>query len=140
MTTEQESFLSAERLAVITDKTKPAMKWTINELTSRGKKVYVVDISDKPDSGTLQNVSLLPSGVENAIIGVTGVNPADVMQELEKKGIKKFWVHWRTETPEVIKRCAQVQCITGKCPMMYLAHGLSIHTAHRGVAKLMGKY
>jgi hypothetical protein len=30
--------------------------------------------------------------------------------------------------------------ITGRCPMMYLGHGVSIHTMHREIAKLIGKY
>ena len=139
---EQESFWNAGSLAVITDKSKPAMKWTIDELTKRGKKVYVIDMSDKPDKGTLQNVSELPSGVDCAVIGVTKRDPADAMEILENKGINKFWIHWMTETPDVKKRCSgsQIQCITGKCPMMYLGHGINIHTMHRGFAKLMGKY
>jgi hypothetical protein len=41
---EQESFCNQECFAVITDKTKPAMKLTIDELASRGKRVYVVDM------------------------------------------------------------------------------------------------
>lgn len=139
---EQESFWNAEYLAMITDRTKPAMKWTVDELTKRGKKVYVVDMSAKPDKGTLHDISELPPGVDCAVIGVTKTNPADAMESLEKKDIKKFWIHWMTETPEVKKRCSgsQMQCITGKCPMMYLAHGLDIHTMHRSIAKIIGKY
>lgn len=139
---EQESFWNAESLAVITDGTKPAMKWTVDELTKRGKKVYVVDMSGKPDKGTLKDISELPPGVDCAVVGVTKTNPADALESLEKKGIKKLWIHWRTETPEVEKRCSvsQMQCITGRCPMMYLAHGLNIHTMHRGIAKIIGKY
>jgi predicted CoA-binding protein len=139
---EQESFWNSGSLAVVTDKTKPAMKWTIDELTNRGKKVYVVDMSGKPDKGALQNISELPPCVDCAVIGVTRSNPADVMEGLEKKGINKFWIHWMTQTPEVIKRIegSQIQCITGRCPMMYLGHGINIHTLHRGIAKLMGKY
>lgn len=53
------------------------MKWTIDELTKRGKKVYVIDMSDKPDTGTLNNVSDLPAGVDCAVLGVTKKNPAD---------------------------------------------------------------
>ncbi len=49
---EQESFWESECFAVVTDKTKPAMKWTIDELASRGKRVYIVDISGEPDQGT----------------------------------------------------------------------------------------
>ena len=139
---EQESFWDAGSFAVVTDRTKPAMKWTIDELTRRGKKVYVVDMSGKPDKGALQDCSELPAGVDCAVIGVTRMNPANAMERLEKKNINKFWIHWMTETPEVTKRSegSQIQCITGRCPMMYLGHGINIHTLHRGIAKLMGKY
>ena len=98
-------------------------------------------MSGTPDKGILQNISELPTAVDCAVIGVTKTNPADSMQSLEKKGIKKFWIHWRTETSEVImKSDPQIECITGKCPMMYLAHGLNIHTMHRSIARIIGQY
>jgi hypothetical protein len=138
---EQEAFWNAGSFAVITDGTKPTMNWTIDELNKRGKNVYVVDMSGTPDKGILQNISELPTAVDCAVIGVTKTNPADSIQSLEKKGIKKFWIHWRTETPEVTMNSdPQIECITGKCPMMYLTHGLNIHTMHRSIAKIMGKY
>ncbi len=139
---EQEAFWNAGSFAVITDGTKPAMKWTIDELSKRGKKVYVVDMSGNSDKGTVQNISELPAAVDCAVIGTIKTNPADAMQSFEKKGIRKFWIHWRTETPEVKNMCSgsQTQCITGKCPMMYLARGLNIHTMHRGIAKIIGSY
>lgn len=139
---EQESFWNSQSFAVVTDKTKPAMKLTIGELAVRGKRVYVIDVSDKPDKGTLQSISELPSDVDGAVIGLTKTNPADAIEALAKKGIRKFWIHWRTETPEVMARCVelQAQCITGRCPMMYLGRGLNVHALHRGAAKLFGKY
>ncbi len=113
---EQESFWNAESFAVTTDKTKPAMKWTVDELTKRGKKVYVIDMSDKPEKGSLRSIDELPPGVDRAVIGVTKTNPADAMESLEKKGIKKFWIHWKTETPEIKKKYSgtQIQCIAGR--------------------------
>ena len=142
MKTEQELFWDADRFAVVTDNTKPAMKWAIKELTKLGKDVYAVDVSKDPAKGTLQNVSELPEGIERAIIGVTTIQPADVMDALKTQGINNVWIHWMTETPEVKERCveSQIHCISGRCPMMYLGHGLSIHTLHRGFAKLIGKY
>ncbi len=139
---EQESFWGAKSFAVITDKTKPAMKFTIEELSSRGKKVYVVELSEKPDTGALRSISELPAGVDCAVIGLTKINPANAISELQRKGVKKYWIHWRTETPEAVAKCKelQLQCVIGRCPMMYLAQGISIHTMHRGVAKLFGKY
>lgn len=139
---QQESFWENESFAVVTDKTKPAMKLTIEELTRRGKRVYVVDLSDKPDKESVSSISDLPSNIDCAVIGLTRTNPADAIEELKKKGIKNFWIHWRTDTPEAKKKCGepQMQCITGKCPMMYLSRGLNIHTMHGSLAKLLGKY
>ena len=139
---EQESFWAAKCYVVVTDKTKPAMRMTIDELTMTGKKVFVVDMSDKPEPGTFRGVSELPSEVDYAVIGLTKVNAANVIEELKIKGAKRFWIHWRTDTPEVKKKCTEpgIQCITGRCPMMYLSRGLNVHSIHRRFAKLLGKY
>lgn len=139
---EQESFWDSESFVIVTDRTKPAMKLTIEELISRGKRVYVIDLSEKPDMGTLKSISDLPSGVDSAVLGLTKTNPADAIKDLAKKGIRKYWMHWRTQTPEAKKLCAELQalCITGRCPMMYLSRGFNIHAVHRGAAKLFGRY
>jgi len=139
---EQESFWNDDCFVVVTDKTKPAMLLTIDELVSRGKKVYVVDMSEKPDEAAFRKVSEIPSRANCAVIGLTKINPADTIEGLKKKGIKRCWIHWRTETPEVKEKCIELQMpfITGRCPMMYLSHGLCIHTVHGKLAKMLGKY
>ena len=139
---EQEAFWDSESFVIVTDRTKPAMKWTIERLISMGKRVYVIDLSDRSDKETIQSISELPSDVDCAVVGLTKMNPADVIEDLAKKGIRKYWMHWRTETPEAKKLCDNLQtlCITGRCPMMYLSRGFSVHELHRGAAKLFGKY
>jgi predicted CoA-binding protein len=142
MNTEQEAFWDSSSFVVVTDKSKPAMKLTINELKNRGKDVHVIDLSIDPDPEALKGVSEIPDGVETAVIGVTKTEPADIMKSLEDRGIKRFWIHWRTDTEETKEMCngSEIQCVTGKCPMMYLGSGLSIHGLHRNIAKLVGKY
>lgn len=139
---EQEEFWNGNCFVVITDKTKPAMKLTIGELISRSKKVYVVDMSQQPDKAAFRSVSEIPNDAELAVIGLTKTNPAEIIQDLKDKGIRKCWMHWRTDTPEAKKICieSQMPSITGRCPMMYLGHGLSIHTMHGKLARLLGKY
>jgi len=139
---EQEEFWNGNCFVVITDKTKPAMKLTIEELISRSKKVYVVDMSQQPDKAAFGSVSEIPNDAELAVIGLTKTNPAEIIRDLKDKGIRKCWMHWRTDTPEAKKICieSQMPFITGRCPMMYLGHGLSIHTMHGKLAKLLGKY
>jgi hypothetical protein len=142
MSKEHESFWDLNNFAVITDRTKPAMKWTINELAKRGKTVNTVDLSNQPAEDALTDVSELPDSIQAAVIGVTEKQPADVVETLAGKGINNIWIHWMTETPEVKEKCSQyqLQCLTGRCPMMYLGGSISIHAIHRNIAKLVGKY
>ena len=139
---EHESFWENNSFAIVTDKTKPAMKLTIDELTRKGKRIYVVDLSDSPDKEMMQSISDLPSDIDCAIIGLKKENTENAIVELKKNGFKKCWIHWRTETDQAKQKCAelQMQCIFGKCPMMYLSHGFNIHTMHGSLAKLLGKY
>ncbi len=137
-----ENFWNANVFAVITDNTKPAMKWAASELKKRGKKVYVVDLSDKPDPGSLKNVSELPGVLDRAIIGITKSEPADLIPTLKEKGTKKVWIHWKTETEKALGACRDenLEYLAGRCPMMYLGSGLSIHGLHRTIAKMTGNY
>jgi hypothetical protein len=139
---EQESFWENNSFAILTDKTKPAMKLTIDELARRGKRVYVVDLSNSPDKYSIHCIYDLPSDIDCAIIGLKKENTEKAIDDIKKKGIKKCWIHWRTETVQAKKKCAeyQMQCITGKCPMMYLSRGFNIHTIHGRLAKLIGGY
>jgi hypothetical protein len=77
MPTEQESFWDADSYVVITDRTKTAIKLTIQELKRSGKNVYTIDLSEKPEEGALRNVSELPDGIQRAVIGVTKNRPED---------------------------------------------------------------
>lgn len=138
----RESFWDAKNYAFVTDQTKPAIKWAISELKSRGKNVYVIDLSDKPESGSLRKVSELPKGLDRAVLGVTITDPGNLIPALKEKGITRIWLHWRTETEKAVETCKaeDLECMTGHCPMMYLGSGLSIHGMHRTIAKMMGMY
>jgi hypothetical protein len=48
-----EKFWDAQTFAIITDRTKPAMKWEVSKLKKRGKKIYLVDLSEKLDPDSL---------------------------------------------------------------------------------------
>ncbi|MDK2892629.1 hypothetical protein [Methanohalophilus sp.] len=137
MANEKEAFLEGNTFAVVTDGSKPAMKWVVDEFMKRGKKVSVIKVS----AGDA-DVSGIPDYVEKIIIGVTAIDPADLIIPLRERGFKNFWIHWRTDTPAVREMCDEegITCITGKCPMMYLGKDLSIHGLHRAIAKLTGNY
>lgn len=139
---ERESFWDAKAYAIITDHTKPAIKWTILELKNRGKNVYVIDLSDNPEPGSLRKVSELPAGLDRVVLGVTKTDPGDLIPALKEKGITRIWLHWRTESEKAVETCKAegLECMTEHCPMMYLGNGFSIHGMHRAIAKMMGQY
>lgn len=137
-----EKFWDAKTYAFVTDHTKPAMKWAISELKNRGKNVYVIDLSDKPEPGYLRKVSELPAGLDRAVLGITKTDPGNLIPALKEKGITKIWLHWNTETEKALATCKAegLEYLTEHCPMMYLGNGLSIHGMHRAIAKMVGKY
>lgn len=142
MVTRQEEYWERDNFVVVTDGTKPALKWTIDELRKRGKNVHVVDLSDKPAQNTLTDIAQIPKGAENAIIGVTKTEPARIIEKLASTGIRNFWVHWKTDTCDVEHLTAdpELSIITGRCSMMYLGKGASMHGFHRFIARSLGKY
>jgi len=139
---DRESFWDAEAFAFVTDQTKPAMKWAISSLKKRGKKVYVVDLSENPEPDSLKAISELPEGLTFAVLGITKSEPAAQIPALKAKGITKIWIHWKTETEKAKEACKTegLECLTEHCPMLYLGSSFSIHGLHRGIAKLTGKY
>lgn len=64
------------------------MKLTIEELVSRGKKVYVVDMSEKPDKAAFRNVSEIPFDADYAVIGLTKTNPAEIIEAQRERNQK----------------------------------------------------
>lgn len=139
---DRENFWEVQTFAIITDHTKPAMKWTASELKKRGKKVYVVDLSENPDPDSLTDVASLPIGIDRVIIGITKTEPGDIIPIFAEKNVKYIWLHWNTDTEKSVDACQKhgLKCITGYCPMMYLGSSLSMHGIHRGIAKIKGKY
>ena len=139
---DRENFWDAQTFAVITDRTKPAMEWTVSELKNRDKEVYIADLSEKPDPDSLKDIAELPSGLDRVIIGITKTEPGDIIPLLAEKNVKNIWLHFNTDTEKVVDTCQKLglKCMTGYCSMMYLGSGLSMHGIHRGVAKIMGKY
>jgi hypothetical protein len=142
MVTKQEEYWEKDNFVVVTDGTKPAMKWTIDELNKRGKNVHVVDLSGKPAVSAATDLDSVPKETENAIVGLTKTEPARIIEKLASMGITNFWVHWKTDTCDVehLTGDPKLSIIIGRCPMMYLGKGASMHGFHRFIARSMGKY
>ncbi|OPY18017.1 MAG: hypothetical protein A4E24_02045 [Methanomethylovorans sp. PtaU1.Bin093] len=139
---DAESFWEGKRYLIVTDRSKPAIKLTIDELKKRGMSVQVLDIKDLGGSQVQAALEALSLPVEKVVIGITAMEPADIIQYLLGKGCKDIWVHWRTDTEKVreMSSGAAGHILTGRCPMLYLGNGSSIHGVHRLIARSFGKY
>jgi len=142
MASGTESFWEGKNYLVVTDRSKPAIKLTIDELKKRGMPVQVMDIKGMSTDKINTGLEALSLPVEKVVIGITAVEPADIIRYLLNKGSKNIWVHWRTDTEQVRALVSDTgsNITIGRCPMLYLGSGLSIHGMHRLIARSLGKY
>lgn len=140
--TNSESFWEGKSYLIVTDRSKPAIKLTIDELKKRGMSVQALDIKDMDAAQIQAALEVLSLPVEKVVIGIKAVEPADIIKYLIGRGCKDIWVHWRTDTEKVREMAsgAAGHILIGRCPMLYLGNGLSIHGMHRLIARSLGKY
>lgn len=139
---DAESFWEGKSYLIVTDRSKPAIKLTIEELKKRGMSVQVLDIKGMDRDQTNAALKALSLPVEKVVIGITAMEPADIITYLIDRTCKDIWVHWRTDTEKVraIASDTAGNILIGRCPMLYLGNGLSIHGMHRLIARSFGKY
>lgn len=142
MTAGAESFWEGKNYLIVTDRSKPAIKLTIDELKKRGMSVQVVDIKGMDKDNINSSLGSLSLPVEKVVIGITLVEPADIINYLMDRDCRDIWVHWRTDTEKVRELASNAgnNILIGRCPMLYLGNGLSIHGMHRLIARSFGKY
>lgn len=141
MSSNEESFWEGKDYLIVTDRSKPAIKLTIDELKKRGMSLQVMDIKGMDKDRINSSLASLSLPVEKVVIGITAVEPADIISYLMGKGCRDIWVHWRTDTEKVRQMSgAGKYILIGRCPMLYLGKGLSIHGMHRLIARSFGKY
>lgn len=139
---DAESFWEGKSYLIVTDRSKPAIKLTIEELKKKGMSVQVLDIKGMDRDKTNAALKALSLPVEKVVIGITAMEPADIIKYLIDRNCKDIWVHWRTDTEKVraIASNTAGNILIGRCPMLYLGNGLSIHGMHRLIARSFGKY
>ena len=64
------------------------------------------------------------------------------VEQAAAAGVKDLWLHMFTETPEAVALARErgMRLRTGTCAVMYLKKGLTYHSIHRYINKLLGKY
>jgi len=115
-----------------------------NHLKDNGYNVFAVN----KNGGFWKDVKLHSSlsQIGNKIDGlITVVPPAvteNIVREAKELGIKYIWMQQGSESKNAIEYCEEngMQVISGECILMFIEPVKSIHSFHRWLNKLTGKY
>lgn len=145
MVTEYEKFWTRSSYAVVGNSADWGFpKITYGELKKSGKKVFAVD----PGADTIEgdtaykDLASIPEKVEAAVIEVPKEETKDWVARAANAGIENVWIHMGCDTPEALElaRDKGLNVCHGTCAAMYVVPGLSFHSIHKWINKMLGKY
>ena len=115
-----------------------------NHLKDRGYTVFGVNRKGGFSNNTKLYTSLF--GIEHHIDGIiTVVPPAEteiIVQEAFDLGIKNIWMQLGSDSKNAIEICEnnKMNLVYNECIMMFVEPVNSIHSLHRWLNKILGKY
>jgi predicted CoA-binding protein len=95
------------------------------------------------DSVKLYNsISMIDDKIDGVITVVPPSETEIVVQEANSLGIKNIWMQQGSESRNAIKFCEEngISAVHNECIMMFVEPVKSIHSFHRWINKLVGKY
>lgn len=141
-----KSFLGLKTIAVVgvSSKSKGFGIAVYKHLKDHGYSVFGVN----KNGGYANNEKLYNSlsNIGNKIEGVVTVVPPSetkiIVQEAHELGIKNIWMQQGSESKNAINFCKDngINVVHNECIMMFVEPVKSIHSFHRWVNKLVGKY
>lgn len=145
MATEYEEFWKNSSFAFVghsAAKGFPTLSYS--ELRKQGKKVFPVDPSVAEIEGdkTYPDLASLPEKVDAAVLEVPKQETEGWVAKAADAGIRKLWIHMGRETPEALALAKEkeIEVRIGTCAVMYVKPGLSYHSIHKWINRLLGKY
>ena len=145
MPSDYENFWISSSYAVVGHSAKEEFpKLTYKELKKSGRKVFAVDPSiDTFEGDTVYpDLASLPEKVEAVVIEVPAEESRDWVARAAEAGIKNVWIHMGCDTPEALELAKEkgMNVCHGTCAVMYVIPGPSLHSIHKWINKLLGKY
>jgi predicted CoA-binding protein len=145
MPTKYEEFWTNKSFAFVGHSAKRGFpKLSYRELKQQGKKVFAVDPSVDQIEGdkTYPDLNALPEKVEAVVLELPRGETKDWVQKAADAGIQNVWIHMTRETPEAVALAKErgLNVLTGTCAVMYAKPGFSLHSLHKWLNKLLGKY
>ena len=145
MPTEHEEFWTHSSFAFVghtAEKGFPTLSY--GELKKRGKKVFAVDPSVAQIAGekTYPDLSSLPEKVDAVVLEVPKQETESWVGRAADAGITNVWIHMGRDTPEALALAKDrgLNVLTGTCAVMYVKPGITYHSIHKWLNRLLGRY
>lgn len=142
-------FLAGRRLAVagVSRDPQQAANAVYRRLRDAGYEVYALNPAAQEVEGgpCYPAVAALPQPVDGLVIAAPPQAAASLVRECAEHGVKRVWLHRMfgqgSVSDEAVRECGArgVGCITGGCPLMYVAPVDPFHRCARWLLGLRGR-
>lgn len=145
MPSNHELFFTKQTYAVVGhSKAQNYPILTYKGLKASGRTAFPVDPSVEEIEGdkTYKDLSSLPERVDGVILEVPKAETRDWVEKAAEAGVKDVWIHMQRETEEALALAREkgINVRTGTCAVMYVTPGVTYHSIHKLIMKLIGKY
>ena len=141
-----ENFFAAKAFGVVgaSRNRKKFGNAVFREMKQRHLTVFPVNPHADSVEGTpcLSGVMDLPEGVEAVVTVVPPEQTLRVVEECRQRGIRSLWMQPGSQSSQAISaaRSYGMNVVHGECILMFLEPVSSMHSFHRWLRKLIGRY
>jgi len=141
-----QSFLKQKKIAIagVSRDKKKFGRFVFNELSTKGFSVAPINKNTNEIDGVkcFSSFNDLNEKFESALITVKPTETLSAVKSAVNAGIKNIWIQQGSESDEAINFCKNnnIPFISNECIMMYAEPVKSMHSLHRFIWKLIGKY
>jgi len=137
-------FVKSRELAIVGVSKRKFGGSIYRELKHRGFTVYPIHptLTEFDGDPCLPSLRALPGSVEAAVIAVSPAHADDVVEDARSAGVKQLWFQQGADFREkaLMAEAYGIRTVTGKCILLYAGRVTGIHSVHRFLAKVFGKY
>ena len=137
-------FIKSRELAIVGVSKRKFGGSIYRMLKQRGFTVYPIHptLTAFDGDSCLPSLRDLPPGVDAAVIAVSPAHAENVVRDARSAGIKKLWFQQGADFREIalMAEAYGIKTVTRKCILMYAGPVTGIHSVHRFLAKVFGKY
>lgn len=141
-----DSFMSKKNIAVIgvSSKGKGFGTAVFSHLKKNGFNVFGVNKNGGiyENEKLYESLNLIPEKIDAVVTVVPPIETEKVVTEANELGIKDIWMQQGSESKAAIDYCNEngMNIIAGECILMFAEPVKSIHSFHRWINRIIGKY